>query len=245
MRSRWSCRCRCLSLVLAGFFALRQTNYKRLLAYSLIEHMGIVSVGLRIGGPIAAYGASFHVLDTPPARRSRSSASARVEEVRDARRRRRPGGDPRSSVHRRDGAARRARDLGRASVRHLPLRAVDRHRRRLALEVRARRPPARVRERGVRRALADVSSPGPVERGSRADEPLAGDATRAAADGRGNDREPRGRVAIGRVQSAEMSSALALRLHQGEHDAVVTDLVPVRIERLCAVDLREVGSHRR
>jgi hydrogenase-4 component F len=51
-----------MSLVLAGFFALRQTNYKRLLAYSSIEHMGIVSLGLGIGGPIAAYGAFFHVI---------------------------------------------------------------------------------------------------------------------------------------------------------------------------------------
>ena len=51
-----------MSLVLAAFFTLRQTNYKRLLAYSSIEHMGIVSLGLGIGGPIAAYGAFFHVL---------------------------------------------------------------------------------------------------------------------------------------------------------------------------------------
>jgi hydrogenase-4 component F len=51
-----------LSLVLAGTFALRQSNYKRLLAYSSIEHMGIVSLGVGIGGPIAAYGAFLHVL---------------------------------------------------------------------------------------------------------------------------------------------------------------------------------------
>ncbi len=51
-----------LSLVLAALFALRQSNYKRLLAYSSIEHMGIVSLGLGIGGPVAAYGAFFHVL---------------------------------------------------------------------------------------------------------------------------------------------------------------------------------------
>jgi hydrogenase-4 component F len=51
-----------MSLALAGMFALRQTNYKRLLAYSSIEHMGIVSLGLGIGGPIAAYGAFFHVV---------------------------------------------------------------------------------------------------------------------------------------------------------------------------------------
>jgi hydrogenase-4 component F len=51
-----------MSLALAGFFALRQTNYKRLLAYSSIEHMGIISLGIGIGGPIAAYGAFFHVI---------------------------------------------------------------------------------------------------------------------------------------------------------------------------------------
>jgi hydrogenase-4 component F len=51
-----------LSLLLAAFFALRQSNYKRLLAYSSIEHMGIVSLGIGIGGPIAAYGAFFHVI---------------------------------------------------------------------------------------------------------------------------------------------------------------------------------------
>ena len=48
--------------MLAAFFALRQSNYKRLLAYSSIEHMGIVSLGIGIGGPIAAYGAFFHVV---------------------------------------------------------------------------------------------------------------------------------------------------------------------------------------
>ena len=51
-----------LSLLLAAFFVLRQNNYKRLLAYSSIEHMGIVSLGLGIGGPIAAYGAFLHVI---------------------------------------------------------------------------------------------------------------------------------------------------------------------------------------
>jgi hydrogenase-4 component F len=51
-----------LSLTIAGLFALRQSNYKRLLAYSSIEHMGIVSLGIGIGGPIAAYGAFFHIV---------------------------------------------------------------------------------------------------------------------------------------------------------------------------------------
>ena len=51
-----------LSLLLAALFVLRQSNYKRLLAYSSIEHMGIVSLGIGIGGPIAAYGAFLHVI---------------------------------------------------------------------------------------------------------------------------------------------------------------------------------------
>lgn len=51
-----------MSLLLAAFFVLRQSNYKRLLAYSSIEHMGIVALGIGIGGPIAAYGAFFHVI---------------------------------------------------------------------------------------------------------------------------------------------------------------------------------------
>ena len=40
-----------LSLLLAALFALRQVNYKRLLAYSSIEHIGIVTLGVGIGGP--------------------------------------------------------------------------------------------------------------------------------------------------------------------------------------------------
>ena len=64
-RPTCTCCCSCSAacrLCSPRFFTLRQTNYKRLLAYSSIEHMGIVSLGLGIGGPIAAYGAFFHVL---------------------------------------------------------------------------------------------------------------------------------------------------------------------------------------
>jgi len=50
------------SLLLAGFFALRQTNLKRLYAYSSIEHMGILALGVGIGGPIALYGVMLHIV---------------------------------------------------------------------------------------------------------------------------------------------------------------------------------------
>jgi hydrogenase-4 component F len=52
-----------LSLLVAGLFVLRQENYKRLLAYSTIEHMGVIALGVGFGSPIAVAGALFHVLN--------------------------------------------------------------------------------------------------------------------------------------------------------------------------------------
>ena len=52
-----------LSIGLASVFILVQDNYKRLLAYSSIEHMGIISLGVGIGGPIGMYGALLHILN--------------------------------------------------------------------------------------------------------------------------------------------------------------------------------------
>ncbi len=46
------------SLFVAAVFITRQKDYKRLLAYSSIEHMGIVVLGLGVG---ATYGAFLHV----------------------------------------------------------------------------------------------------------------------------------------------------------------------------------------
>jgi len=45
-----------LSIIAAATFILKQTEYKRLLAYSSIENMGIIAVGTGIGG-LGAYGA--------------------------------------------------------------------------------------------------------------------------------------------------------------------------------------------
>ena len=45
-----------LSIVAAATFILKQTEYKRMLAYSSIENMGIIAVGTGIGG-LGAYGA--------------------------------------------------------------------------------------------------------------------------------------------------------------------------------------------
>jgi hydrogenase-4 component F len=52
-----------LSLATAAAFILLQKDYKRLLAYSSIEHMGIIAIGFGIGGPIGIFGALLHMLN--------------------------------------------------------------------------------------------------------------------------------------------------------------------------------------
>jgi hydrogenase-4 component F len=50
-----------ISLWISAIFILQQDNYKRLLAYSSIENMGIIAFGIGIGG-ISAYGALLHLI---------------------------------------------------------------------------------------------------------------------------------------------------------------------------------------
>ncbi|MGE5707243.1 MAG: proton-conducting transporter membrane subunit [Bacteroidota bacterium] len=51
-----------LSLVVAAIFILNQSDFKRMLAYSSIEHMGILALGVGIGGA-ATFGAMLHTLN--------------------------------------------------------------------------------------------------------------------------------------------------------------------------------------
>ncbi|HEX7704115.1 MAG TPA: proton-conducting transporter membrane subunit [Kofleriaceae bacterium] len=51
-----------LSIAVAAAFMIRQRDYKRMLAYSSVEHMGIVAFGLGIGG-LVTYGALLHILN--------------------------------------------------------------------------------------------------------------------------------------------------------------------------------------
>jgi hydrogenase-4 component F len=51
-----------LSLLLAALYLLEQLNLKRLLAYSSVEHMGILAIGVSFGAPIAVAGVLLHVL---------------------------------------------------------------------------------------------------------------------------------------------------------------------------------------
>jgi len=49
------------SMVMAAVFMARQADFKRMLAYSSVEHIGIMSVALGLGGK-AIFGALFHIL---------------------------------------------------------------------------------------------------------------------------------------------------------------------------------------
>jgi hydrogenase-4 component F len=52
-----------ISLVIASGFILVQKDLKRLLAYSSIEHIGIISIGFGLGSPLAAAGALLHIFN--------------------------------------------------------------------------------------------------------------------------------------------------------------------------------------
>jgi hydrogenase-4 component F len=51
-----------LSMAFAAVFMVRQRDFKRMLAYSSVEHMGILVLGIGIGGS-AVYGALLHLIN--------------------------------------------------------------------------------------------------------------------------------------------------------------------------------------
>ncbi|MGE5218910.1 MAG: hydrogenase 4 subunit F [Chloroflexota bacterium] len=51
------------SLVVAATFLIRPRNYKRMLAYSSVEHIGIVCLGLGFGGYWGIFGALLHMVN--------------------------------------------------------------------------------------------------------------------------------------------------------------------------------------
>ena len=54
-----------LSMAVALPFMIRQEDLKRLLAYSSIEHMGLLVAGIGFGGPLALLGVALHMVSTP------------------------------------------------------------------------------------------------------------------------------------------------------------------------------------
>ena len=49
------------SLIVAAIYMWRSRNYKRMLAYSSVEHLGIIAIGIGVGG-VALLGALLHFL---------------------------------------------------------------------------------------------------------------------------------------------------------------------------------------
>jgi hydrogenase-4 component F len=75
-----------LSLVVAASLLLSQRDYKRMLAYHSVEHMGLIALGAAAGTPLAIAAVLLHVLGhglakavlfSPPARSSSSRARPR------------------------------------------------------------------------------------------------------------------------------------------------------------------------
>ncbi len=52
-----------LSLLTGALFIVRQQGIKRLMAYSSVEHMGVVALGFGFGGPLGVAGALYHMLN--------------------------------------------------------------------------------------------------------------------------------------------------------------------------------------
>jgi len=51
-----------ISLLLAALFILVQKDFRRLLGYSSVEHMGLVCIGVGLGGPVGLAGAVLHMV---------------------------------------------------------------------------------------------------------------------------------------------------------------------------------------
>ena len=51
------------SLFIAALFIVRQKGIKRLMAYSSVEHMGVIALGFGFGGPLGVAGALYHMLN--------------------------------------------------------------------------------------------------------------------------------------------------------------------------------------
>jgi hydrogenase-4 component F len=51
------------SLLIGALFIVRQQGVKRLMAYSSVEHMGVVALGFGFGGPLGVAGALYHMLN--------------------------------------------------------------------------------------------------------------------------------------------------------------------------------------
>jgi len=52
-----------VSMAFAAVFMARQADFKRMLAYSSVEHVGILAIGLGLGNGLALWGSLFHLIN--------------------------------------------------------------------------------------------------------------------------------------------------------------------------------------
>ena len=164
-----------LSLAIGAFSLVIQRNYKRMLAYSSIEHTGLICVGLALG-PLGMFAAMLHLLNHALAKSTMFFLAGRVlHRYRHDRDQRRVGPPHGHAV---DGRAVRGGHAGRhraAALRPLHLRV-------------------RALPRGLRRgsSVADGARPGAARGGLRLDDrPPEPDALRRARRGRDGGRGER------------------------------------------------------
>jgi hydrogenase-4 component F len=69
------------SLLLAASLLIRQRDYKRMLAYSSIEHMGVIALGAAVGGPLALTAVLLHMLGHGLAKGSLFVSAGRMLQV--------------------------------------------------------------------------------------------------------------------------------------------------------------------
>ena len=108
------------SLALAALYLLDQRDLKRLLAYSSVEHMGILAIGIGVGSPVAAAGVLLHILGHAAAKGNAFMGGRDAgSEVRHEGSRAVARGHRRAPL---DGSA--AAHGGAGAVRHAPVRPV-------------------------------------------------------------------------------------------------------------------------
>ncbi|MBW6511600.1 MAG: hydrogenase [Desulfuromonadaceae bacterium] len=72
-----------LSLTLAAIFVIRQADIKRMLAFSSVEHMGILALGIGIGG-LATFGAMLHLINNALTKGSLFLAAGNIQRAHDS-----------------------------------------------------------------------------------------------------------------------------------------------------------------
>ena len=115
------------TLLLGALYLASQRDLKRLLAYSSIEHMGILAIGVSFASPLAIAGVLLHVLAHAAAKGTAFfGAGSVVRKLRTKDMERIRGGIGLAALERADARGRHVRPVGPAPVRHVPLRV--RHR---------------------------------------------------------------------------------------------------------------------